>query len=92
MKMCINTCVGARVCVCQSEVVLRLWSVKEMQRASCSNGPHSKSSELQRGTAPKAAGFELCLCAEQLPGKRDGGIPQAPSVFSEVERKLEEVE
>lgn len=78
--------------MCQSEVVLQLWSVKEMQRASCSNGPHSKSSQLQRGTAPRAAGFELCLCAKQLPGKRDGGIPEAPSLFSKVERKLEEVE
>lgn len=35
-----------------------------MQRAARSNGPHSKSSEFQRETPPRAAGFELCLCAE----------------------------
>lgn len=80
------------MCVCQCEAAQLLFSVKEMQRASFSNEPHSKSSELQRETAPRAAGFELGLCAKKLPEKRDRGIPEAPSIFSVVERKLEEVE
>lgn len=88
-------CVRMSVCVCvfgQSEAAPWLWSVKEMQRAARSNGPHSKSSEFQRETPPRAAGFELCLCAELLPLKKDGGIPEVRSVFSEVGRKLEDVE
>lgn len=73
MRLCLSreprVCVRVFVHKCKRSVHSG-GRAREMQRASSSNGPYSKSKEFQKESALRALGFELCLCKAGCPPKK----------------------